>query len=202
MAAPTLLTWHDNPLVAMDVETTGRTPGFHEVIQIAIVPLNCHIKPTGTPFYTNIKPEHPERIVPEATEAHGITLETLMQAPDRFEVAEMLWDWFQNLELIPGKKLLPLTHGGTFDLPFISDLLTPALHDEIFGYPGRDTMSLVVALMDKAAYSGQKINFRRAGLSYVCEDLGIQFDGHHDALADALATAEVYRTLLGRGDWW
>ena len=31
-----------NPMAAIDIETTGRDPTIHEIVQIAIVPLTVH----------------------------------------------------------------------------------------------------------------------------------------------------------------
>jgi DNA polymerase III epsilon subunit-like protein len=48
-----------NLLASIDLETTGLQAGYHEPIQIAIVPLNSDIRPLEgvRSFYTTIKPE-------------------------------------------------------------------------------------------------------------------------------------------------
>ena len=50
-------------MAAVDLETTGTRPGYHEIIQIAVVPLDSDFKPLADvrPFYTLVKPNHPER---------------------------------------------------------------------------------------------------------------------------------------------
>lgn len=195
-----LITLNDNVLAAMDVETTGRDPHYNEVCQIAIVLLDCHLNPVGQ-FYSNVKPQFPERTHPQAVATHGLTVEFLETAPDRFTVADSLWDWFQDLELAPGKKLVPLCHNCQFDIPFVQNLLGTDLFADVFGFPTRDTQALVTAMMDKAAFNGTQIPFNYANLSNCCEVLGVTLDGAHDALADALATARVYKALLGQGSW-
>jgi len=195
-----LITLNDNVLAAMDVETTGRDPYHNEVCQLAIVALDCHLNPVKH-FYTNIRPEHPDRMHPEATATHGLTLEVLNQSPDRYEVADQLWDWFQSFSLAPGKRLIPLVHNAQFDIPFLQQMLGYELFAEIVGYPTRDTQALVCGVNDKAAFNGLPIPFPRANLGTCCETLGVTLDGAHDALADALATARVYRALLGQGQW-
>lgn len=188
---------NDNVLAAMDVETTGRDPHYNEVCQIAIVLLDCHMKPVGQ-FYSNVRPEYPERMHSEAVATHGLTVEALDTAPDRHTVIDSLWEWFQNLNLAPGKRLIPLCHNCQFDVPFVQAMLGQEQFYEIFGYPTRDTQATVSFLMDQAAYNGLKIPFPRAGLGPCCEALGIDLDDAHDALADALATARLYRALLDR----
>ena len=50
-------------MAAVDLETTGTQPGHHEIIQIAVVPLDSDFRPLASvrPFYTRVKPKHPER---------------------------------------------------------------------------------------------------------------------------------------------
>jgi len=195
-----LITMHDNVLTALDVETSGKDPYRHEVIQLALVTLDSNLDP-GPTFYTNIRPEYPDRMDPGAVATHGITVESLQTYPDRHEMADHLWDWFQGLNLAPGKRLIPLAHNCQFDIPFIQQCLGLDFYNEVFGYPTRDTQALICAMMDKGAYQGYPIPFPRAGLGRTCEVLGIPLDDAHDALADALATARVYKRLLSRSSW-
>jgi len=200
MSIASLITLNDNVLGAMDVETTGRDPNRHEVCQLAIVLADCNLNPVGN-FYTNICPQYPDRIHPEAVATHGITWESLQGAPDKYQVADSLWDWFQELNLTPGKRITPLCHNSQFDIPFVQAMLGQELFYEIFGYPTRDTQAAVVAINDKAAFNNIKCPFPYARLGEVCKVLGIELDGAHDALADAVATLKVYRALLAQGQW-
>lgn len=195
-----LITLNDNILAAMDVETTGRDPAFNEICQIAIITLDCHLNPVKH-FCSNVRPTYPARIHPEATATHGLTLDVLNQSPDKYEVADQLWEWFQGLNLAPGKRLIPLVHNASFDIPFLQQFLGYELFNEIIGYPARDTQALVAGLQDKAAFNGVKIPFNRCNLATCCETLGVTLDGAHDALNDALATARVYQALMKQGAW-
>lgn len=195
-----LVTVNENVLAAMDVETTGKDPFYNEICQIAIVTLDCHLNPVRH-FYSNVRPGFMDRLHPKAVETHGLTREILMDAPSQEEVAESVWEWFQDLNLAPGKRLIPLVHNAQFDIPFLQKFFGEDLFAEIIGYPTRDTQALVSAIMDKAAFNGTKIPFTRANLGTCCETLGVSLDGAHDALADALATARVYRALMAQGAW-
>lgn len=48
---------------------------------------------------------------------------------------------------------------------------------------------------DRAAFAGQEVPFARVGLQSLCNRLGVVNQRPHDALADSLAEAEVYRAL-------
>jgi DNA polymerase III epsilon subunit-like protein len=52
-----------NLLASIDLETTGLKAGFHEPIEIAVVPLNSDFRPLEgvRSFYTTTRPEFPER---------------------------------------------------------------------------------------------------------------------------------------------
>lgn len=196
-----IISLNGNLLAAVDVETSGRDPFYNEVVQIAIVPLDINIEPTGDPFYCNICPTFPERMHPDAVKTHGLTQEYLDQFADKYAIADYLWDWFQEIGLPPGKRIIPLLHNCQFDIPFIMGWLGLEMFYEVFGYPTRDTQALIAAMQDKAAYKGFKIPFNFANLAHVCEVLGIEIGEAHDALDDALATAKVYKALLTRGAW-
>lgn len=196
-----LITLNENVLTALDVETTGRDPFYNEVIQVALVPLDINLNPVGTPFYTDIRPEFPDRMAAEATAAHGISLERLDSAPDSDTASDYLWEWFQSLKLLPGKRLIPLAHNCQFDIPFLQKWLGLDQFYEVFGYPTRDTQALITALQDKDAYKNQAIKFKQASLAHACATLGITLDNAHDALADAIATSKVYKALLNIGVW-
>jgi DNA polymerase III epsilon subunit-like protein len=50
--------------------------------------------------------------------------------------------------------------------------------------------------MDAAAFHNVKIPFPYAKLEECCKVYGIELGDAHDALADAIATAKLYRALL------
>ncbi len=96
--------------VSVDLETTGRRPGHHEIIQIACVPLGPDFKPAQglMPFYTEIKPNYPERAEKQAQFRHNIPMEQLLlHAPDQDKVKDLFVEWFERLDLPFKKSLVP-----------------------------------------------------------------------------------------------
>ena len=149
-----LITFNNNTLAALDIETTGAWAGYHEIIQLAIVPLDEDLNQMDvSPFYMNIKPDHPERTQKDATRAHGISLDALSGCPGKDQVANTLEEWFVNLNLPMDKRLIFLTQNGFFDIPFMKVWLGQDLFDRYFCWLGRDTMQYALGLNDQAAFN-------------------------------------------------
>jgi DNA polymerase III epsilon subunit-like protein len=186
-------------LAAIDFETTGLRPGYNEIIQIAVVPLGSDFTPHPDmrPFYTLIAPDAPERASATCRQKHGINVEGLVgNAPTADKVRDLLTEWFTDLDLPIDKKLVPLAHNWAFEAMFLMHWLGPQLKDHIFHACARDTMLMATSINDRAAYIGEEPPFNRVNLGHLCEKLNVTNENPHDALADCLATALVYRELL------
>lgn len=197
-----LVTLNNNLLSVVDLETTGLIAGYHEIVQICVLPLNADLDPLEdvSPFYMKVKPMHEERIEPKAMQINGLKLDELRNCPTPEQVAETFYDWFDELNLPQGKRLAYLTQNAPFDIAFLKLWLGHTGFDRIFMRRGRDTMFAAQMLNDRAAYQAKPVPFPGVGLKDLTSKLGIQFDDHHDALADCIATAKVYKELLRMSD--
>lgn len=199
MIPSALINLNNNLLASIDVETTGLLSGYHEIIQIAIVPLDSEIQPLKgvNPFYMNMVPNHPERKQKGAGHVHGIDMDTLAaSAVTQEKGADLLDEWFQSLDLPFGKKFAPLAHNWAFERGFLSHWLGLATMDDLFHPYARDTMLLANMLNDAAAWYGRECPFPRVNLGSMCAKFGIDVVNAHDALSDAIACAKLYRGIL------
>ena len=92
-------------LASVDIETTGRLPGHHEIIQIAVVPLDADYHPVAriTPYYINIAPHHPERAEKKALSINGLNLAKLCRESITQEKgADLFAEWVEDHWLITG----------------------------------------------------------------------------------------------------
>lgn len=194
-----LLSLNYNLLASVDVETTGRMPGYHEIIQIGIVPLDSEFEPLAgvSPFYMHIRPEFPERAEKTATMVHGLNLKELQETalpPDK--VADMLGEWFHSLDLPFRKNLVMLAHNAGFEMGFLKAWLGVNLYDEYFNPLVRDSMLLAIGLNDRAYWRSEDPLFTSYGLTALCKQFGVENRRAHDALSDALSEAKIYKILM------
>lgn len=188
-----------NLLCAVDIETTGNRPGYHEAIQIAVVPLNSDLRPLKgvRAFYTDIKPQYIERADHRATSVHQLNLEELsLFAPTHDKVVDMFVEWFHNLDLPFEKQIVPLAHNWAFEASHLKAWWGVSLLEKVFHPHPRDAMLLALSMNDRAVFKGEKAPFNRVGLGSLCNVFNIHNPKAHDAYHDCLAEAEVYRCLL------
>lgn len=187
-----------NLIAAIDYETLGRRAGYHDIVQMAVVPLNSDLRPYEgiRPFYTAIRPLHPERVERAAMQVHGLSLDDLMMhAPERDRVQDLLVEWFERIDLPFGKKLIPLAHNWAFEKGFTEHWLGADLMETMFYGTARDSMLVAGFINDQQATLGGSAPFPHLSLKSMALKFGIVNEKPHDAYHDSITEAEVYRTL-------
>ena len=185
--------------VAVDVETTGLTPYYHEVIEIAILPLNedLTINADVLPFHQRVKPERWDTISAKALEVNGESRESLENNPTRVASLQNFAVWHQEHV---HEKLFPLAQNWTFDKSFIIAWMDPNrvldnVLDKYFHYQFRDTLAVAHFLCDRARAKNRAIPFARTSLTNMCKLMGIPHEAH-TAMGDATACANLYRKFV------
>ena len=200
--------WNGHQLCAIDTETTGLEAGYHEIVEIAILPLDGAMMPRQDilPFNILIKPEFPDRESVGAAKVRKTKLADVMQRGfDKETARDLFLDWKDKLKLAhtkfgTPKKIMPLGQNYAFDKGFIASWLGTNEYDDHFFYHHRDTMTIAGYLNDKAAAHGEAVRFNKISLTWLVKVLGVEVHGQaHSALEDARRTAEVYRKLTSEG---
>lgn len=199
--------WNGSQMCAIDCETTGLEAGWHEIIQISILPLTSALEPRQDvlPFSVYMKPDNPERVEPEAMKVNKKNLaEVMLKGFDSGKTHDLLLEWVEKLGLPYNKygnrkKIIPLGHNYQFDRAFIVDWLGPATYENVFEWQFRDTMRTALYLNDRACSHGERIPYPKVDLQYLASCLKVETTGSHDALSDCLTTAKVYKKLVGQG---
>lgn len=196
--------WNGHMLCAIDVETTGFEPWFHELLQICILPLDARIKPRKDllPFNIYLRPEHPERMDDDVLKMHKKLLDDVERfGIDQEKAKDLLQEWIDKLGLPctkygTPKRIMPLGQNYAFDRSFLERWLGNRTYNYYFQAEQRDPLTISAYLNDVADVYAEKIPFPKRNLMYLCNLLNVDLKNQHDALADCLATAECYRRLL------
>lgn len=188
-----------NLLCAIDTETTGLTAGYHDLIEIAIIPLNSELEPVPDiiPFNLMLKPKRPENADPEAVNKQGRTLaDIILRGMEPWRAVDLFDEWFQRLGLAPGKKISPLAHNWPFDRSFIQDWLDKATFEQFIDGRFRDSMAAGLFLNDLADLHQEPYPFHKLTLGSLAAKFSLPFEKAHTALEDALMCAQIYKRML------
>lgn len=203
--------WNGHLICAIDTETTGLQAGYHEMIQIAIMPLNAEYLPDPEiqPFVCMVKPDHPARWEDGAARVNGLRGVAEKHGLDANVAYQMFVEWYYALGLPETnsppyfKQIIPLAKNWAFDRGFVNawmgldDDRKPAMDQFIRSREARDLQPLIYFMNDLAYIHDEKIYpFPKQSLTYACSRLSIPHPNAHDALGDCEATARCYRRLL------
>lgn len=201
-----LMTLNGHVLCSIDTETTGLRAGYHDIVEVAVVPLDAQLRPMNIlPFHTTIRPKdrYADSWTEEAAKAHGHKREDLMlHGVEAFKAADLFEAWVNKLELAPYKKIAPLGKNWGFDRGFLEDWLGPKTFNGIFWHRARDLSPVVHFLNDQAEFDGLKPPFPQTDQENIRGRLKIPTRKAHRAIDDALTLAECYRAIVRREFPW
>lgn len=164
----------DGDFVAVDIETTGPIPGCDSIIEIGAVRMRAG-HAVGY-FETLVRPERP---IPHAiVELTGISDDMVSKAPSVDEAVCAFRAFAEGAVLV--------AHNHRFDMGFL-DFESERIGCAPFPRPVLDTL-----LLSRRLHPDE----RRHNLRDVSRRYGITAVPTHRALADASATAEVFRLMV------
>lgn len=178
-------------VAVIDLETTGKVSGTHEIIEIGII--YCRLEEgklvKQDSFHSLIKPYHLKRIDEEALKINGITLEQLEQAPRATEVRSNLESWWSNCVSC---QCIHAGHNPGFDKGFLIGFLGLDTYNSFFEYWTLDSKSLAWAQQ----VAGHIPEDESLSLLPLMEYFDI-YSQPHSALGDSWASLEVMNKLVG-----
>lgn len=193
-------------LCAIDVETSGTVPGFHDLLQICVLPLDYKLDvwKEKTPFYMEIKPKRPEnyglksewRDEQEKKKNKQLMAHATVSGMDPYQAADFFDEWFQKLNLGFEKRIAPLAHNWPFDRAFILDWLGPESFSQFFDARYRDTMVTANFINDQADVRLEPYIFNKVSLGWLASVYYIDHPRAHDALEDCYVTSQVYKKMV------
>lgn len=164
----------DDTFVVFDIETTGLSKETESITEIgAVKVVDGKIIDRFSTFV------NPERHIPaEITKLTGITNEMVADAPVITEILPKFLEFCQEAVLV--------AHNANFDTGFIRLNAERKCGIEVKNTV-LDTLELSRALLPE---------LKKHKLDIICEQLGVSLEGHHRAVNDAEATAEVFLKFI------
>lgn len=190
---------NSNMVCAIAIETTGFKPYYHEICEIAVVPLDSFFKPNKKimPFTMEISPIKQERIDNETmTVSRAKMLHYKAYGENSYEAGSKFLEWFDRIGFLRGKSIIPLCYDWPKIRPFIYDWLGPANADGCFNYRYRDILSTANFLNDYCDWHIDNCPYAKVDLQYICSSCGIPRERPHNPLQDCVVIGKVYNYML------
>jgi DNA polymerase III epsilon subunit-like protein len=181
-------------LLAVDLETTGLRPDFHEITQIGAILMDKNLNELGS-FETLVRIEHPERGIEgsfNVFEYTGINPGDLQHAPHLKDTLRSLETFVRSktgdMEL---KKVIMFGQNPTFDKGFLEAAFVRQGWKFPFDFH-------VLALESMFVYhhllkTGELPN--DIGLKDICKVAGVENKQKHNAMSDIRATVDALHKL-------
>lgn len=174
----------------IDTETTGFDPIKNEIIEIGGLIVETIPQAGRGPalkvideFDYKIKPRRIETADPEALQINGYNEAEWLFAPDLKQVLESVVEKTAGANMV-GQNV-------SFDWIFLQQALKEVGLESKMHYHRIDVMSMAFVKL----YHDERA--KHFNLSALCEYFGVTNERAHTALADAKATFEVFKKILG-----
>ncbi len=174
-------------MLALDLETTGFDPRAAEVLAIGTVPIIDGAIRVGAATSTLVRPEG--RSAVEGIVAHHLRPSDVADAPRLVEVLPDLLDVIEEVDAL-------LVHNAGLDV----NVLRRACASLELRWPRPpviDTIDLINRIRKRERATGHGRRLPR-NLSGARQAFGLPPHQAHDAVSDAIATAELYLALQSR----
>jgi DNA polymerase-3 subunit epsilon len=182
--------WDSLTLWSLDLETGGLDPRTDAILAVGMIPVRQGRVVVGEAFSSLVRPERGHAIRPESILAHQLLPGEVTDAPLGRDVVEEI-----DRRLAEGPLLV---HFKSVDVPFLRRLYRSAgrrwPHPKVV-----DTADLLLRLYARDRSRDPDGTAQPVlRLADARERLGLPAYDTHDALADALATAELFLVLARR----
>jgi DNA polymerase III subunit epsilon len=184
--------WREVPYVVLDVETSGLNARRDSLLAIGLVEISEGRIHLDRRWYTLIRPPEGLLVGADSIRIHGLLRAELATAPTFEEVLPAL------LERLVGRVLI--VHVATIDVGFLNRALKLRYGARLCG-PILDTARIAVAMHQRAQLLGEvshDMPVPAIQLRGLAASFGLPVYAQHDALNDALTTAQVFLAQAAR----
>lgn len=180
--------WRSLTYWALDLETGGLDPATGAVLAVGMVPVRDGLIRLGESYHSLVRPEEGRGIDPESVRAHQLVWGEVRQAPP---ISEILPEIDRRL-----REGVLLVHHRALDVAFLRGAYRRAL----VHWPKPrvvDTVDLLLKIAHRSRFRSPELpaGTPTLNLSRVRVEYGLPEYQAHDALSDAVATAELFLVL-------
>jgi DNA polymerase-3 subunit epsilon len=181
--------WDEVVIWALDLETTGLHPDRDEILSVGMVPIREGVIRYGDRFHSYVRPPARAGLSTEGIRAHHLVPADYASAPPIEQVVPEI-----DRRLREGALLV---HYAQLDVTFLKSAFERA--GATWPKPVvLDTIDLLLKLHHRQHRFSPHPPRPRTGLADAREAAGLPAYPNHDALSDALATAELFLLLRSR----
>jgi len=181
--------WDEVIIWALDLETTGLRPDRDEILSVGMVPIRNGVIRYGDRFHSYVRPDPDAGLSTEGIRAHHLVPADYADGPP---IAEVVPEIERRL-----REGVLLVHYAQLDVSFLKKAFARA--GATWPKPVvLDTIDLILKLHHRQHRFSPHPPTPRTGLADAREAAGLPVYPHHDALSDALATAELFLLLRSR----
>ncbi|BDG04439.1 3'-5' exonuclease [Anaeromyxobacter oryzae] len=183
--------WDEVVYWALDLETGGLDPRTDAILAVGMIPVRAGGVRLGETFASLVRPEGADHIDPGSIRAHQLVPGDVSGAPGLAEVIERI-----HARITEGALLV---HQAALDVAFLK---------RAYKRVGRrwpdppivDTVALLLKVAKRARLIHPDAPDQEPDLNLLAarRKLGLPDYGQHDALTDAIATAELFLALRRR----
>lgn len=181
----------DTDFVALDIETTGMNAQTDDIVSIGLVPFNHQRIYLAQAKYWLVSSQH---LTPESVIVHGITHSDVAEAPSLSSVLPKL------IASLQGKQVV--VHYRYMEREFFRTAVSEWV-DQPFLFPVIDTLELEATfLRQQQSWLARLFNrpLPSLRLLYARERYNLPAYENHNALVDALATAELLQAHIAKNE--
>lgn len=202
----------NNVLCVIEIKTSGPKPYFHDIVDLAILPVDGRFQPSKVfkPFHVISYPKRPKNIVVGA--GNNISRENLVRVLETGmmpDIATTLFhSWFTEMKLAKNGKLIPVAFNWSATLPFLEDWLgwscdtqKPVMYDYYFCEGVyRDVIAINGYLQDMAWFNSVNLPFhfnetRKSLIMKIMEVEPSYAEGTYAACIDTANIFKAYQAL-------
>lgn len=190
---------NENMLCSIGMILTGRDISQHEILEIAILPLDCglDIRKDRLVFHMGMKPERTDNIdFGHQRMERSIVANRIMNSKDSFVVADLFIKWFDTLRLATGKQIVPLAWNWPLESLFLRSWLGHKTFEYLFDWKYRDVLSTGNHLNDTLDQSANTVKYPKVTLGSMAIRHDLTRIKPENAITRAKLIMEVYKKQL------